>query len=508
MQERGRGEEKGLRIARAGFIQFLTQIITLGTGLVFVTLVTRNLSVSEFGIWQLVGSATGIALLPSLGITFWGLRGVARGEDLGKTTVIAAIMTVPLAFIIFLAVSTGVGSRVEILGVVVVAGLLQLPFITLYEGLKGTVQATRPTIMGYANIPFELAKVAVAYYLVVAMNIGLQGAILALVAAYGVQDIVMFYGVRDKLRGRLDLRKTLEWIKASWVPLLNSGVSRLWAADAIVVALVIGSAEPIGLFQGARVFTAIIAYSEIFLRVLYPKLIRDRLGTDVGVAFRLQTLLGVPMAVGAFVLAEDLLSVLGQNYLGSAPILRLLAIVTLVESTEHVMYFVLYGAERADSGARGLSFKSLRSSWFVKLPLLDFTKSALYLSLLGLLLYFLATPAAPQSVALIWGIAYGITVIPYTILKAYYAKKFFPHNLPLREITIYLLSGIVMGISLFFIRGPPPDQGSTAIQSILRMGYLVGLGALVYFAIVFVLDPTFRNMIKQVGRIRSSAQAS
>jgi len=362
--------------------------------------------------------------------------------------------------------------------------------------------------MGYANIPFELAKVAVAYYLVVAMNIGLQGAILALVAAYGVQDIVMFYGVRDKLRGRLDLRKTLEWIKASWVPLLNSGVSRLWAADAIVVALVIGSAEPIGLFQGARVFTAIIAYSEIFLRVLYPKLIRDRLGTDVGVAFRLQTLLGVPMAVGAFVLAEDLLSVLGQNYLGSAPILRLLAIVTLVESTEHVMYFVLYGAERADSGARGLSFKSLRSSWFVKLPLLDFTKSALYLSLLGLLLYFLATPAAPQSVALIWGIAYGITVIPYTILKAYYAKKFFPHNLPLREITIYLLSGIVMGISLFFIRGPPPDQGSTAIQSILRMGYLVGLGALVYFAIVFVLDPTFRNMIKQVGRIRSSAQAS
>ncbi|MBI2126633.1 MAG: hypothetical protein HYU02_04890 [Thaumarchaeota archaeon] len=498
MPDEKKPEDKGLRIAHAGFIQFFAQLVTLATGLLFVTLVTRNLSVSDFGLWQILGSATGLAMLPSIVVTFWSLRGAARREDVGKSSIAAAVMTLPLAFGIFLAVSTGVGTRVDIVTVIVIAGLLQLPFMTLFEGLKPTVQATRPTVMGYASLPFELAKVAVAYYLVVGLKIGLQGAILSLVAAYAVQNLVIFYGVRDKVHGKIDFRKIVGWVKASWVPLLDRGVARIWSSDAIVVALVLGTAVPVGLFQGARVFTAIIMYSEIFLRVLYPKLIRDRLGSDVAVAFRLQTLLEIPMVVGAFVLAENLLSVLGPSYVGSATVLRLLAIGALVESTEHVTYFVLYGAETSDSKNEGLSFTNLRKSWLVKLPLLDLTKSVVYVSILAFSLYFLASPSSPETAVLVWGVAYLGIVTPYTILKAFLARKFFPHTLPVREILTYIFAGIVMGFFLLFLRPTSTVTNVSAISAILRLGYLVGLGALVYFGIVFALDKHFRTMVRQL----------
>jgi hypothetical protein len=485
----------GLRIAYAGFVQFLTQLVGLGTGLLFVTLITRNLSVSDFGLWQVIGSAVGIALLPASVITFWNLRGVARREDVGRTSVIAGVLTLPATLAILLAVSTGIGSRIELVGFVVVAALLQLPSMVLFESVKGTVQATKPAVLGYSSIFFEIAKVSVAFYLVIMLKVGLYGVILALALSYAIQDLIIIIAVKGKLRGRIDLALVKQWIKASWVPLLDRGVSRLWSSDAILVALVLGSAVPVGLFQGPRVFTAIIMYSEIFPRVLYPKLIRDRLNADVGVAFRLQSLLEVPMVVGAIVLAGDLLSVLGAEYVSSAILLQLLALVAVVESIERVMYFVLYGTETADSKRDGYSFKNLKSSWLVKLPLLDLSKSVIYMGTLAVALYLFATPSKPEFASLIWGIIYAIITVPYAAMKLILARKFFPHTLPWVQFLKYAVAGGVMAAALILLRGDTPAELSVT-SAIIRLGYLVGVGAGVYFGIVALIDSHFRGMVR------------
>ncbi|MBM3897986.1 MAG: hypothetical protein FJ358_05630 [Thaumarchaeota archaeon] len=497
MQNQGDGS--GLRIAYAGFVQFLTQLVGLGTGLLFVTLITRNLTVSDFGLWQVIGSAVGIAILPASVVTFWNLRGVARREDVGRTSVVAGMLSLPLTFAILLAVSTGVGSRIELVGFVVIAALLQLPFMVLFESVKGTIQATKPAFLGYSSIFFEIAKVSVAFYLVIMLKVGLYGAILALALAYAIQDLIIIITVKGKLGGRIDLALIKQWIKAAWVPLLDRGVSRLWSSDAILVALMLGSTVPVGLFQGPRIFTAIIMYSEIFLRVLYPKLIRDRLKADIGVAFRLQSLLEVPMVVGAVMLAGDLLSVLGAEYVSSALLLQLLAIVAVVESIERVMYFVLYGTETVDSKRDGYSFKNLKSSWLVKLPLLDLSKSVIYMGALAAALYLFATPAKPELVALIWGIIYAVVTVPYAVLKLILARKFFPHTLPWVQLVKYVVAGVVMGLVLLLFRGETPAELSV-ISAVIRLGYLVGLGAGVYFGILALIDSHFRGMVKTLTK--------
>ncbi len=505
----GAAKERGgsdLRIAHAGFIQFVAQLSSLLTGLLFVTLITRNLSVSEFGTWQLVGSASGLALFPTGVLLYWSIRGIARGEDIGKTSLVAWMISLPMSFIVFLIVSIGIGSRVDLILVAIVAGLVQLPPMTLFESVKGMVQGSRPVLLGYSTIPFELAKVGIAYYLVVIHKIGLQGAIFALAAAYAAQDILLVYGIRDKLGGRVDIRRIGKWVKAGWVPLLTSGVGRIWSFDAIIVALMIGSAEPVGLFQGARVFTAIILYSEIFLRVLYPKLIRDRSASDVGVAFRLQTLLGAPMVLGTLVLAEEMLSVLGPGYTSSSMILRLLSIVALIEGIEHLMHFVLYGAETSDSKPTGLSFANLRSSWLVKLPLLDLTKAVAYVVVLAGSLYFFAIPSSSQDVALVWAGAYTAIAIPYTFVKVFFARRLLPHSLPLKDVLTYLLASVGMALVLFWQKAALPVAGSGATETLIRLSTLVGLGAAVYFFSVYLLNPYFRGAVTDLvksGKLRS-----
>ena len=75
-----------LRIAYAGIIQIIAQSLTLITGLIFVAIVTRNITVEEFGLWQTLGSFVGVLLLPLAPLNYWTLRYSARGDEVGKTS--------------------------------------------------------------------------------------------------------------------------------------------------------------------------------------------------------------------------------------------------------------------------------------------------------------------------------------------------------------------------------------------------------------------------------------
>ena len=61
-------------------------MISVITGLVFVLMVTRRLSAEEFGTWALIGSMITYFLISETIIDFWTIRQVARGENVGRTS--------------------------------------------------------------------------------------------------------------------------------------------------------------------------------------------------------------------------------------------------------------------------------------------------------------------------------------------------------------------------------------------------------------------------------------
>ncbi len=281
-------------------------------------------------------------------------------------------------------------------------------------------------------------------------------------------------------------------------------VSRLSISDSILVAIILGSTTVVGIFQASRVFTLIVRYSEEFLRVLYPKLIRDNKNEDITLTFRLQSFVVIPLAVGAVMLAEPLLGILGEQYVKAKLVLRVLTIVAVIEGIEYFMWNILTGLEKIDENINNLQFKKLRNSWLVRLPLIDLMKYAVYFSILGVIMYTSKGVGNEMTLSVYWAITLLLITTPVTIYKILLAKRVMQFEFPKLSILRYSFSGIIMAGFLYVYQELIPLTG-TSVGSIII--YIIPPGfisVLVYAIIVLSIDSFIReSTIDFIKKIRS-----
>ena len=67
-----------VRLRFSGMMRFTASIVSVLTGLVFTTLITRNLSAVEYGEWSAIGSLMVYGVFPALGLGYWYTRYTAR----------------------------------------------------------------------------------------------------------------------------------------------------------------------------------------------------------------------------------------------------------------------------------------------------------------------------------------------------------------------------------------------------------------------------------------------
>ena len=493
-----------LRIAYAGIIQLIARFATLITGLIFITLVTRNLPVDEFGLWQTLGSSVGLLLIPLAPLNYWTLRYSARGQDVARTSLLAGIIAVPIFVIAYLVLALTASSSIEPILIYVLIYSIQIPALCIWEVVKPVARSYKPEYLGYATIALEIGKVSGAYYTIAILKLGLIGAILSLALGQFLQLAIVIYIIRPKLRGSFKGSTIKKWYKAAWIPISNMSVSRLSISDSILVAIILGSTTVVGIFQASRVFTLIVRYSEEFLRVLYPKLIRDNRNEDITLTLRLQSFVVIPLAVGALMLAEPLLGILGEQYVKAKLVLRILTIVAVIEGIEYFMWNILTGLEKIDENINNLQFKKLRNSWLVRLPLIDLMKYAGYFSILGVIMYTSQGVGNELMLSTYWAITLLLITIPFTIYKILLAKRVMQFDFPKLSILRYSFSGIIMAGFLYVYQELIPLTG-TSVGSIII--YIIPPGfisVLVYTIIVLSIDSFIReSTIDFIKKVRS-----
>ena len=493
-----------LRIAYAGIIQLIARFATLITGLIFITLVTRNLPVDEFGLWQTLGSSVGLLLIPLAPLNYWTLRYSARGQDVARTSLLAGIIAVPIFVIAYLALALTASSSIEAILIYVLIYSIQIPALCIWEVVKPVARSYKPEYLGYATIALEIGKVSGAYYTIAILKLGLIGAILSLALGQFLQLAIVIYIIRPKLRGSFKSSTIKKWYKAAWIPISNMSVSRLSISDSILVAIILGSTTVVGIFQASRVFTLIVRYSEEFLRVLYPKLIRDNRNEDITLTFRLQSFVVIPLAVGALMLAEPLLGILGEQYVKAKLVLRILTIVAVIEGIEYFMWNILTGLEKIDENINNLQFKKLKNSWLVRLPLIDLMKYVGYFSILGVIMYTSKGVGNELTLSVYWAITLLLITIPFTLYKILLAKRVMQFDFPKLSILRYSFSGIIMAGFLYVYQELIPLTG-TSVGSIII--YIIPPGVisvLVYTIIVLSIDSFIReSTIDFIKKIRS-----
>ena len=208
-----------IRVTFSGYISFLVGIGSLITGLIFTIIITRQLSVQEYGTWGLIGTILTYVLIFRPVIGFWNTRDVARGIESGRTAFVSSgIIGTSLIFVYFFLVS--IFSDVDFdKNLVLFAGILvPLEFVRII--MYTTARAYKPQIEQYGLFIFEISKIVIASLMIWALDLGLFGLILTVFFANALATIIVTINIRDKLKDKFRLDILKRWVKRFWIPFL------------------------------------------------------------------------------------------------------------------------------------------------------------------------------------------------------------------------------------------------------------------------------------------------
>lgn len=246
-------------------------------GLLFTVMVTRRLSVDEFGIWQYITALLGYFIMPSSIVSFWLTRDVVRGSKVARVGILTNLLFSLAAAGMFAAasypLSSGIGANV----IYFLLCCIQLPEIYILNTLESIANATRPEIFGYSSMVFEASKVLSGLILVVILRMGLTGAIISIIVAYLAQMVTMGSSLRQNIVGHFNKGIVKRWLSLFWIPTFNAAAGQLLLFDTIILVAITKSILPVAMFKGAQVFGAAIVMSGVLAAPLYSKLLAGEL---------------------------------------------------------------------------------------------------------------------------------------------------------------------------------------------------------------------------------------
>ncbi|MDE2590135.1 MAG: hypothetical protein KGL95_10795, partial [Patescibacteria group bacterium] len=80
----------GIRITYSGLILFVVGLISVFTSLISNFLITRNLTITDYGTWGLISGLYGYIVVIEPIMSYWATREIARGIESGKTAMFSS----------------------------------------------------------------------------------------------------------------------------------------------------------------------------------------------------------------------------------------------------------------------------------------------------------------------------------------------------------------------------------------------------------------------------------
>lgn len=479
-----------IRLRYSGFVVFTTQVLGVITGLIFTLLLTRNMTVSQFGIWTNIFDYAAYFMLFSNVLPFWVTRFAARGkEGTARTGILSqlSIATASVAIyipVIFL-ISHAIGTSAYLL-TYFISGLYILTFfmVAIFESV---LQAVKPQATGFGFIIQEIVKVIVAVILILGFHQIFLGAILALILGPAVQILYYCRVLFGYLKERAKWGYLREWLKGS-PAMAYSAVGGQLVSFCLILLFLYGGEAARAYYQSALSFTTIIGYSSSLAVALYPKLLAKSCSDeDVGLSFRTVMMLAIPFASITMVMSVSFLTILKAPYGAAWPVLVALTIDTLIQLIYTFYNSCLMGVEAFDAEGK-ISFRHLLRSKIFKVFTVPYIQAAIALPLSYYVLT--QTPIASSVQAAVEVISILIVAHLSTFVALYWFMRS-SIRIPVswRSTGKYILAAVVMAVVLFLL-----PTTSTLLSTIAKA--LAGFG--LYVVLLLAIDKQARELIKLV----------
>ena len=486
----------GLR--STGLLVFAGRVISAFTGLLFTVMVARWLSPSGFGTWEVIVTLVTFSAYPVGVVAYWATRDVARGKMVGRTALASGALLSGLGLVLYLAFTFVTYSRISASVLPFLLGALLVPLSYWSAVANGIVQGFRPGVYGYSLVISEVAKLGVAYESLYVFRLGIEGVILALMAAYLVQSLVSTYLVRLTAAERFDLAQTRRWSRLAWLPAVSYLPTVLAVADTYVAAVGFGTAL-VGYYQVAFIVASVVGYSSGLAFSLYPLMLRGGNERLPSLSIEFALLFAVPMAAGCAVLAGPILLLFGAKYLPGSMGLVILAAMFVFNTVSWIVDQTLLGTEQADIGERPNFWALLRSN-LLFVPVANILYGVVYVSSLYAVLSFASSRGFSPSLSVAaWAVVELAVTLLIMIVKARRAGRY-ARLMPGISVAYYLLASAAMVVVVYLASGVLVVQGAGTLLYGARLILVCLVGAVVYFGVVYGLDRRFRDMTHSVLR--------
>ena len=488
----------GIRVTYSGLIALLTGLITLGTGLVFMVIVTRTLSIEEYGIFGvIIGLLVYGSVLDNL-VSFWAIRETARGVKSGKTVALlgTGIFSTAGVFVYIIAAFI-VGLETQIDQSILLFAVILLPTKFLMKNLNSMNQGWKPQILSYAYLISESIKIPSVLIFLLFLDMGVSGVILSLLmASIGGCTVHLILG-RTKLKNKINIEFVKKWFKLSWIPLYGKIASVLLATDVIVFSIIVGSVEGVALMTAALVIANLVSFAKATSSSVESKLLeggaRGYLRENVSLLFYFI----FPLAALSFTFAKPGLFALNPIYEIAVPIVIFMTLRVLFFSLSDVFVEFLRGIEKVDLKPES-TFKDFIKSKLFSLPTIRIIHGSFYLIILVILLLLERDTVSQLELVIHWAIISLATTIPFTIYLYLMVKKNFSFSLDISRIFKFLLASIVIFGSVFFLSEEFLEYNNDVFQFVPNLLLLAGIGVGGYLLITYLIDFKIRSLVSSV----------
>jgi hypothetical protein len=468
---------------------FLFRLLSVGTGLLFTLIVTRNITLEEYGVYSNIGDTLSYFTLASTIIPFWVTRFTARERwDSPKTGLIINLLIASASAAVYLI------TLPSILGVLQVSGEYLLTysmgvFLIIENHIQAILEAIfypkRPEMMAFGLLVLEISKVSLGFLIIIVFRMGLIGVLLSLIASYLAQILFYVRHIQREIIGKIRWDYIKGWFKASLINIYGIIGGRILML-ANMILFVYGGELARAYYGASSAIASIVGYSSSLSFALYPKLLSEADPNDASSSLKMVLMFAVPMCMGAIVLSEPLLLILNPLYAAAKPILILLSLNAFFSAASSVFDSIISGTERLDADEKISYGKIIRSRLFL-LQTLIYAQAAVVVPLIYVILA-VGTPdalTAAEYLALI----NVLTNLFITAAKYFIALRCLRFDIAWVSLIKYLSASMVMSLALCLIT--TPARLSMVVAKVL-------FGALIYFSLILLIDNEARKMLKMI----------
>jgi hypothetical protein len=468
------------------------------TGLAFSLIVTRTLSVEEFGTWSLINIIIGYMIVSGSFINYWTLREMSRGINSGNTSFVSnlslSLGLVPIYIVVVILFSENSNAIPESM----IFGLILVPLYLISANLSGINTSFQPQVVSKSLVVFETCRVPAALIFVYFLGLGLDGAIIAMFLAYLIKVIYQLFAARSKLKSKFQFSYLRNWIKLSWLSLYSVGPNLFRTFDIALFTLISSSVIGIAFYVAAGTIGKLVSHTEKITLGLHPKLLSGGEYSHISENLSLVLLFGLPLTGLSIVFSKSALYALNPIYQDAWPVVVFLALQTFFLAIVNSLQNSIVGIEKVDKQDEP-PFRNFIGSNLFWIPTYRYIKLGIYLITLTIVFLYTNGNYSEITVITYWAFIGFLIEAPYAIFLWIKLKKITDISFPFVSAVKYLTStGIFMLV--FWITSEKIIIYHTSIFDFLPtliLQFLICLS--VYVGSTYLIDNKFRFLLKSIS---------